>query len=86
MSIIKWIFKGKIIQKRPCEKVSFVFAAALFFFGFFLYLIYTNQYTLPSSYFYLAGFTVVAGYIGVLYYRIMHNKHPYFIFNPWKKY
>ena len=84
--IINWIMKGKIIQKRPCEKVSYFFASALLVAGFFAYLLYTEQYMYPINYFYLALASVGAGYLGVLYYRIMHKKKPYFIFNFWSKY
>ncbi len=86
MSVLKWILKGKIIQKRPCEKVSYFFASALLVAGYFAYLVYTNQYQHPINYLYIALASVVAGYIGVLYYRIMHGKKPYFIFNFWSKY
>jgi len=86
LSFIDWIFKGKILEKRPCEKVSFYFAFTLFVAGYFIYLIYTGKYIYPIEYLYLAGFGVGSGYLGVLYYRWMHHKKPLFIFNPWAKY
>ena len=84
--IINWIFEGKIIQKRPCEKMSFFFAFTLGVIGYFIYLIFTNQYIYPIEYLWLALFAVGVGYIGVLYYRWMHHKTPLFIFNFWGKY
>jgi len=86
MNLIKWIFKGKIIQRRPCEKVSFFFASALLILGYFGYLIHTSQYQYPINYLYIALASVGAGYAGVLYYRISHGKHPYFVFNFWNRY
>jgi len=78
--------KGKIIQKRPCEKVSYFFASGLLVVGYFAYLIHTGEYQYPMNYLYLALASVIAGYLGVLYYRIMHKKKPYLIFNFWGKY
>lgn len=85
MGIVHWILKGKIIQKRPCEKVSYFFASALLIVGYFSYLIYINQYQYPINYLYIAFASVGAGYLGVLYYRISHHKKPYFVFNFWNR-
>ncbi len=84
--IVWWIFKGKILEKRPCEKVSYFFALALAVSAYFGYLLYTDQYMYPINYLYLALIGVGAGYLGVLYYRFMHGKKPLFIFNFWGKY
>jgi len=86
MSFIHWLFEGKIIQKRPCEKVSFVFGGSIIALATFVVLMVYNLYMVPEWYIAVAVFGVVGGYIGVLMYRFMKHKKPLFIFNPWKKY
>lgn len=74
MSVIKWIFKGKIFKKTHCEKTSYFLASVLLISVYFTYLLYTNQYQYPISYFYLALGSVVAGYLGVLGYKVTNHK------------
>lgn len=85
-SLVKWLLKGKIIQKRPCEKVSFIFGASILFLLYLGYLILTNNYMHSIEWLYLALIGVGGGYLGVLYYRYRKGKKPLLIFNPWGKY
>jgi len=86
MSFTQWLLKGKILEKRPCEKTSFYFGAMLLIALYSVYLVWQGRWMYPEDYLWFPVLGVVSGYAGVLYYRRMHNKHPLFIFNPWKKY
>jgi len=79
------------LNKRHCEKTSFVVGGgivAIVILGISMFV----GYAIPSviidgteySYFVIAGLITIAGYVGVLWYRSMHHKHPLFIWNIWK--
>ena len=83
------ILKGGLgfLDKRHCEKTSFVVAGGLgaIFFLFVTGFDFTFEilgYT--QGLFSLVIFITVAGYLGVIYYRIANHKKPIFILQFWK--
>ncbi len=64
-----------------CEKIKFLLVASIVGFLILGYGLYTNEFAPefsinnePISYFLIFGILVLAGYIGVISYKVMHNK------------
>ncbi len=75
------------LNKRHCEKTSFVIAGGigvLFFILVFGFNPVINFQGLSQSLLTLVIFIVALGYIGVIYYRIVNHKKPIFILQFWK--
>lgn len=79
------------LNKRHCEKTSFVTAGGLLAIVLLVISLMMGQPT-PSvnidgveySYLVIAGIITLAGYLGVLWYRSMHHKHPVFVLDFWR--
>lgn len=79
------------LNKRHCEKTSFVTAGGLIAVVILIVSMYYG-YPVPTvnidgteySYLVIAGIITLAGYIGVLWYRSMHHKHPLFVIDFWR--
>ena len=79
------------LNKRHCEKTSFVTAGGIVGLGI-LFISIGLGHTVPTvnidgmniSYFVILILITLAGYLGVLWYRSMHHKHPVFVLDFWR--
>jgi len=79
--MVKGIGGLGFLDSRHCEKTSYIVFASIVAFLFLLWQAYTANYVPeitinnePISYLLIAGIIALAGYIGVLFYKISNKK------------
>ncbi len=79
--MVKGIGGFGILDKFHCEKIKFLLFATIVAFLILGYGIITNEFAPqitinaePVTYFVIFGILVLAGYLGVIYYKVTNNK------------
>jgi len=79
--LVKYIGGLGFLNRYHCEKIKFLLFATIVAFLILGYGIITNEFAPeitinnePITLFIIFGILVLAGYLGVLYYKITHNK------------
>ncbi len=79
--MVKGIGGFGILDRFHCEKIKFLLAITIVAFLIFGYGIITNEFAPeitinnePITYFIIFGILVLAGYLGVIYYKVTNNK------------